>query len=215
LANITDGFYSSKVLFHEIGHALHFTFIRQQNPLFKNMMDGAWVEGIAQTVSAMMLEPIWLNKYAHMPDHLIDQYNDAKKDQDIIKLRTNLLRLNFEFEIYKNPNRDLNELYWNLFEKYMKLPRHDDLYPWASEIYYTTHPVYIQNYLLADIIAAQNVSYIKDNFGSIIDNEMTRSFLVQNYLRFGARYSWQDLLKRGTDQSLDPDYFLNGLGLIP
>jgi len=214
LANQTDGFNSCKVLLHEIGHSLHFTFVKQKYSLFRNMIDGTWLEGIAQTFAAMMIEPVWLNKYAHLPDQLIEQFETAKKEQDLIYLRSNLLRLNFEYEIYKNPNQDINKLYWDLFEKYMKLPRHDDLYPWASEIYYATHPVYLQNYLLADMIAAQNVSYINENFGSIIDNEMTRSFLVQNYLRFGSRYPWKELLKRGTDQNLQPDYFLRELGLI-
>lgn len=214
LANQSNGFNSCKVLFHEIGHALHFASIKQKNSLFRNMIDGTWLEGIAQTFAAMMLDPVWLSKYAHLPDLLIEQFESTKEEQDIIYLRSNLLRLNFEYEIYKNPNQDINKLYWDLFEKYMKLPRHDDLYPWASEIYYATHPVYLQNYLLADIIAAQNISYIKENFGSFIDNEMTRSFLIQNYLRFGARYSWQNLLKRGTDQNLQPDYFLRNLGLI-
>lgn len=214
LANLTDGIQSTRTLMHEIGHTLHSAFIKQEDPLFSNtMIDGILSEGMAQTVAAFLNDKQWLVEYAHVPASVADEYLQAKKELDIIYLRTTLLRLQFEFEAYNNPNRDLNKLYWDLFEKYMMLPRHDDIYPWASIIHYTTHPVYLHNYLYADMIAAQNIAYIKDNFGPLVQNKSYRSFLTQNYFRFGAKYDWRELLKRGTDSELQPDYFIAQLGL--
>jgi peptidyl-dipeptidase A len=119
----------------------------------------------------------------------------------------------FEYEAYLNPNRELNRLYWDLFEQYMLLPRHEDVRPWASLIYYTTHPVYLQNYLYADMIAAQTIDALEDMYGEIVGNESFSSFLNQNYFRFGGRYEWRDLLERGTGERLNPEHLIRRLGI--
>ncbi len=213
LANLHDGIHSTRVLLHEIGHTLHSAFIKQDRALFANVIDGVWQEGMAQIIASMMDEKEWLVNYAHLPEQLIDKYFKAKKEKDIIYLRTTLLRLIFELEAYKNPNRDLNDLYWKLFEEIMFLPRHDDIYPWAALIYYTTHPVYLQNYLYADMITAQTRKFMRDNYGNLTGNSNTKPFLVQNFFRFGGRYEWRELLKRGTDSELSSDYLIKHLGL--
>jgi peptidyl-dipeptidase A len=213
LANVTDGLYSTRVLLHEIGHAIHFAHIAQDRPLFVDALSASWMEGMAQTVAALCDEKNWLEKYAGIPKGLIDRHIVAKKERDIVYLRTTLMRLYFEYEAYVNPNRDLNKLYWDLFEKYLMLPRHDEIKPWAAIIHYTTHPVYLHNYLIADIIAAQTVNFLKRNYGTVIDNPMVGSFLVQNYFRFGSRYDWRELLERGTGEKLNPKYLTERLGI--
>ena len=214
LANLTDGIQSTRTLMHEIGHALHSAFIQQDKALFSNsMIDGIWAEAMAQTLAAFLNDKEWLTTYAHVPESIADAYLSAKKESDIIYLRTTLMRLQFEFEAYQNPQRDLNSVYWDLFEKYMMLPRHDDIYPWASIIHYTTHPVYLHNYLYADMIAAQNIAFLDDNYEGMVGKRTTKSFLVQNYFRFGAKYDWRELLKRGTDSELKNQYLISSLGL--
>ena len=213
LANLSDGLYSTRVLLHEIGHAVHFTHIAQDRPLFTNALSASWAEGMAQIAAALCDERSWLETYPHMPAEVINRYITAKHEQDIIYLRTTLMRLYFEYEAYANPNRDLNKLYWDLFEKYLKLPRHDEIKPWAAIIHYTTHPVYLHNYLIADIIAAQTINFLKRNYGTVVDNPMVGSFLVQNYFRFGSRYDWRELLERGTGEKLNPNYLIDRLGI--
>ncbi len=214
LANLTDGILSTKTLMHEIGHALHSGFIKQDKSLFSNIMiDGIWAEAMGQTLASLINNRDWLTNYARIPKSVADAYLDSKKETDIIYLRTTLMRLNFELEAYQNPQKGLNVIYWDLFEKFMMLPRHDDIYPWASIIHYTTHPVYLQNYLYADMIAAQNIAFLNESYGSIVANNNTKSFLVQNYFRFGAKYDWRELLKRGTDSKLKPEHFITSLGL--
>ncbi len=213
LANVTDGLCSMRALLHEIGHALHFACITQDRPLLASTMSGGWMEGTAQVAAALCDEKGWLEKYAHVPTDVVSKYLAAKREQDIIRLRATLLSLYFEYEAYTNPNRDLNKLYWDLFEKYLKLPRHDEIKPWAAIIDYTTYPVYSHNHLIADIIAAQTTDYFKRSYGTVIDNPMVGSFLIQNYFRFGSRYDWRELLERGTGENLNADYLVERLGI--
>lgn len=213
LANVTDGYQSARTLMHEIGHALHMTHISQDRALFVNGVSESWQEGMAQLVAALMDQPDWLVRYAGMPPETATAFLRAKAEQDIIYLRTTIMRLMWEYEAYQNPGQDLNKLYWDLFERYMMLPRHDDLKPWASIIHYTTHPVYVHNYLFGDMITAQSLEALLRMYATVIDNPSVGAFLNQNYFRFGARYEWRDLLERGTGERLDPQYLIRRLGI--
>lgn len=213
MANLSDGIYSTRVLMHEIGHAIHASFVSQERLIFRISLSSIWTEGMAQFMAGFTEDPIWLTEVAGAPRGLVNRYLKAKKEQDIIYLRKTLLRLNFELEAYTNPHRDLNKLYWSLFAEFMFMPRHEDINPWAAVIHYTTHPVYLQNYLYADMIAAQTLEYLTRSYGNVTDNRMTKAFLVQNYMRFGSRYDWQELLERGTESRLNPDFLIKKLGL--
>jgi len=213
LANVTDGFRSMQVLMHEIGHALYAANILEDRRLFVDDVASAWSEGQAQIIAGLMDNEDWLQDYAHVPPAAARDWLQARQDQNVIYLRLTLTRLMFEYEAYSNPNRDLNKLYWDLFEGYMMLPRHEELKPWASIIQYTTHPVYLQNYLYADMITAQTYNFLTGLYGEIVANPAAKAFLVQNYYRFGSRYPWRDLLERGTGKPLDPKFFIEKLGL--
>lgn len=213
LGNLSDGLLSTYILLHEVGHAVHFASVVQDRLFFARNMEGAWAEGMAQSVAALLREKKWLTEYAKLPSQLADSYLTSLKEQNIINLRFRLLLLDFEFQAYMNPNRDINKLYWDLFEKYLRLPRHSELKPWAAVIHYTSIPVYMQNYLYADVIAAQNTHFIKENYGGLVDNPRASAFLVQNYFRFGGRYHWRELLERGTDENLNVQYLVENLGL--
>ena len=211
--NLNDGFLSTRDLMRDIGHAIHAVSIRQDRILFARTLNDSWSEGLGRIFTSICNDPTWLESYANVPTELINRYEHARREQGIINLRMTLMRLMFEYKAYKNPDRNLNKLYWDFFENYMLLPRHDDLKPWASFMQYTTHPIILHSYLYGDIIAAQTLDYLKKNNGSIVDNPQTRSFLLQNYMRFGSRYEWRDLLMRGTNEEINLDHFVKRLGI--
>ena len=213
LANLTDGIYSTEVLLHELGHALQNAAFTQNRQLFAWSVAGAWTEGMAQTLAALVRDSVWLVNYGHLSPQLASKYLKLRQEQDIIYLRSQLVRLVFEFEAYNNPNRDLNQLYWDLVDRYLFTPRHLDIKPWAAVIHFTTHPVYLQNYLLADMISAQSLEYVREQYGPPVDNIAFRSFLNQNYFRFGSRYPWEEMLERGTGKPLSSAAYERQLGL--
>ncbi len=213
LGNLTDGLYSVRILMHEVGHALHFTQITQERELFARGVDGSWFEGMATIIGRLIYEREWLTEYAKMPPELVNSYLASREEQDIIWLRRVLLLMDFEYEIYTNPNRDLNKLYWDLYTKYLGLPRHEQLKPWATITHYVSMPVYMQYYFYAEIITAQTYQTLRANYGSLVDNPDISAFLIQNYYRFGGRYDWRELLKRGTDEELNIEYVVKAYDL--
>lgn len=211
---LDDGLRPARSYLGGLGKALFAAHVTQDEPMFSRMVPECWVTGVSEVFKQLPMRHQWLTSYAAVPGQVADEYVQASVRYRIINLRALLLMARFEFEAYENPNRDLNKLYWDLFEKIMRLPRHDDLKPWANEPSFVSAPVTIQNELLGQMIAAQTIAFLERSYGELVDNATIGAFITQNYLRFGSRYPWQDLLHRGTDEALNPEYLFRDLNLI-
>lgn len=213
LAQLSGGFDGVQSMTHALGEALYAAHIAQDEALFAYAIPDAWRQGLANTLASLCEQEQWLKTYPGMPPRQAERLSTARREQGLVSIRRLLLRLVFEYQAYLNPNRDLNRLYWDLFEQYMMLPRHEDLKPWATTRQYMTHPVQLQDQLYAKIIAAQNIAAVDQLYGRAIENPSMKAFLVQNYFRFGSRYDWRDLLERGTGEKLNPAFLTRQLGI--
>ena len=210
--SLTDGLATARGLAQEFGTAIRSVLFSQPQGLFTNV-SATWLEGMSCVLSDIVERDDWLRDYASVPDNLVNRFREARRIQGLVELRQTLTLLWFEYEAYRDPNRDLNKLYWQLFEKHMHLPKHEEVMPWAIDAEFVDSPVSSQNHLLGKLISAQTLAYLKRSNDSVVGNPETRSFLVQNYYRFGGRFEWGELLERGTGESLDPTYLLESLGL--
>lgn len=212
--NLRDGVGPTGTYLGGVGSAVFGAFVTQDEPLFDRTVPECWVAGIAHVFEQLAVHQDWLTTYANVPASMADEYTDAESRHRIISLRKLLLQARFEYEAYQDPNRDLNKLYWDLFEQILRLPRHDDLKPWANEPAFVSKPVSIQNDLIGQMIAAQTIAFLKDSYGELVGNATIGAFITQNYLRFGSRYPWQELLQRGTDEPLNPEHLYRDLNLL-
>ncbi|MFZ5980759.1 MAG: M3 family metallopeptidase [Candidatus Zixiibacteriota bacterium] len=211
--NIGSGFAEIRRLHEQFGYLLYSSFIAQDKHLYNQPLYGPFADGMLNVFGSITESKEWLGQYTDAPQSLIDRFVTASREKHLIDLRLLLVRMEFEFEAYTNPTRDLNKLYWDIFERYMSLPRHDDIKIWALDRCYINRPLTYKNDLLAVLIAAQTLTYLEKNNDSIVGNPETRAFLVQNYFRFGSRYGWQDLLQRGTGEDLNISYYLDWLDI--
>lgn len=197
----------------QVGRALHSVHVAADRPLFNSVLSPVWREGVSRVFAYMVDEPAWLEKYAHASGSSIERYRRERTGAEIARLRWTLMHLMFEHQAYTNPDRDLNRLYWEQVEKYMLLPSQDGPDYWALVGDYAARPVQMHNDLYGAIIASQTLAFLDKQYGGLVDNPEAYSFLVQNYMRFGSRYPWQDLLQRGTGENLNSEYYLARLGL--
>ena len=205
--------YASHDFLHQIGRALHSTHVAQDRSVFNTFLHPIWRESMAQIFAYMLDEPAWLEKYARASSASIERHRREQEGTEVARLRWTLMHLMFEYKAYTNPNRDLSKLYWDQVEKYMLMPRQDGPDYWALIGDYASRPVQMHNDLYGAIIAAQTLAFLDKQYGGLVDNPDAYSFLVQNYMRFGSRYPWQDLLRRGTGENLNSGYYLARLGL--
>ncbi len=71
----------------------------------------------------------------------------------------------FEKSMYENPDQDLNQLWWNMVEKYQMLtkPEGRNMPDWATKIHIALYPCYYHNYLLGEMLASQFYYYMTTN----------------------------------------------------
>ncbi|MCK4655992.1 MAG: hypothetical protein KAT85_03150, partial [candidate division Zixibacteria bacterium] len=204
--------WSSKLM-GQVGQALHALNISQDRALFVNERHPHWREGVTSLFASLCSKSSWLEQFAMAPPVLVERFKTSQQKADVVSLRVLLAHLKFEYEMYTNSDRDLNQLYWDILGEYLLIPRHEDLIIWPYVDAFAYHPVELQAALYGDMIAAQTEAYLEKQYGGLLSNSKAYSFLVQNYMRFGSRYSWQDLLQRGTGENLNSGYYLARLGL--
>ena len=113
---------------------------------------------------AMMFE-----RFGHNVDWLLamgaripepDRYRAAaaklQRNRMLIFARDCQALVRFERELYRNPNQDLNRLWWDLAEKYQEVKRPEaQRADFAAKIHIVTAPVYYHNYMLGEMFASQ------------------------------------------------------------
>ncbi len=212
-ARLSSGLQSMRSLIGEAGLAVYATHVTQERAAFSRMLGDPWRTGITELFASLCDTPEWLTEYAHMPPEAVQRFLRARRDLAVIDARWTLARLRLEYEAYKNPNRNLNTVWWKLADQYLGFPRHDDIEMWAADVSLVANPARMQQRLLGKIIAAQNAAYIEKNHDGMLGAASAKSFLVQNYFRFGARYPWTELLERGVGEDIELSYLVADLGL--
>jgi peptidyl-dipeptidase A len=209
---LSDGLPGMQTLTEEMGDALRATTVAQSDPMFKRLGNGIWEASMKRIFADIMLSTDWLQRFAFVPANLLEDFKTAHKAHEVVQIRLTLVNMAFEYEAYKNPDRDLTRLYWDLVSKYLHLPHHEDLQPWALHLEYVARPATSHHSLLARIISAQTLAYLNRYQESIVNTPQTRAFLEQNYFRFGSRFPWDDLVLRGTTEKVDPKYLIERIG---
>jgi len=138
--------------------------------------------------------------------------------QQILFARWALVMYNFEKQLYANPEQDLNNLWWQLVEKYqfVKRPAGPADAGWASKLHFVTAPCYYHNYMMGELLASQWHNYIvhnvlglqSDQRVSYVGDKRIGQYFRKYVFEPGALYQWNEMIKRSTGEYLTPKYFV-------
>ena len=124
----------------------------------------------------------------------------------------------FEREIYSNPEQDLDYLWKELNLKYLDIryPDEKGVCFWAMNHYFMNLSCYVQNYILADIVAAQlkhtiDVKVLREETQTIKGNKLVGEYLKSHLFGYGDLYPWEKLIEKSTGEPLNSQYFVNEL----
>jgi peptidyl-dipeptidase A len=124
----------------------------------------------------------------------------------------------FEREIYSNPDQDLDHLWRELNIKYLDIfyPEEEGAYYWATNKYFISLSCYIQNHILADIVAAQlkhaiGKNVLENGTLSMRNNKKVGEYLITKLFSYGDIYPWEKLIVKSTGEPLNSQYFVNEL----
>lgn len=213
LLNLRNDFSSIKTLAHDLGHAVYDAGISEHIQYFKRKEATlALTEAVAMLMESLPLKEDSLINDLTIPKKLFNELNKSRQNELISFVRRYLLYINFEKELYANPNQNIPKLWYNLEKKYLfrNIPEVLDN-KWASIPHFLSHPAYLQNYLRAEIMAAQIYDAAIEKLGPLTKNKNTAEFFRKKLFRFGATLKEEEIIKKLTGKKLSTEAFLKQL----
>jgi peptidyl-dipeptidase A len=226
LANLRSNEQWADTLLHELGHAVYFHYVdRTDLPYLLRDMHILTTEAIAELMGGLTKNPTWLQQMLGVPEEDAAAVAEAAhleaRLQKLIFTRWSLVMLNFERELYRDPEQDLDTLWWDLVERYQGLTRPEgrSAPDWASKIHIASSPVYYHNYLMGEMMAAQLLEAIaREVYGTedaravtFVDRPDAGAFLIERVFSPGASIRWDELVRRATGEPLGPRAFVDSL----
>ncbi len=209
LANLTNNVTSLDTLNHEMGHCVYDLGISTELPfLDKTASSPAMTEAIAMMMGDIIKREDVLKGI--VPDEVLERFKNSHKEDEAMFVSSSLLIIDFERELYKNPEQNPQELWQKLRKKYLN--REENLTnEWATIPHYLSHPAYYQNYFRATLMKAQIYNYLKSTLNNITENKSSAEFMDRNIFFAGASIEEYDLIKQLTGKEFSAKDFTNSL----
>ncbi len=226
LANIVPNERWMSTMLHELGHAVYSSKnIPQSMPyVLRSEAHILTTEGIAMLFERFSSKAVWL--LAHGV-----KIADSKAFEDTaVRMRRNRLlifaawcqvMLRFEKSMYEKPEQDLNQLWWDLVEKYqlLKRPEGRSAPDFASKIHIVSAPAYYHNYLMGQLFASQlhatissEVLKVAPAAASYDGHPKIGEFLKLRVFAPGRSLPWNDLTRFATGAELNAKAFAAEIG---
>jgi len=222
ICNIKNNNQWMNTILHELGHGVYDKYIDMTLPYFLRTPAHTFTtEAIAMLFGRLSSNPAWLQDNVGIPAEEAGRIstglaNNSRLEQ-LVFSRWCQVMFRFEKSMYANPDQDLNKLWWDLVEKYqlLKKPQGRNHADWASKIHVALYPCYYHNYQLGELLASQLQAYIKTHMlntdagrvSGLSKNPAVGSYLIENVFRPGARYQWNDMIKRATGEELTAKFY--------
>lgn len=208
------------VWLHELGHGLQAMFNKTESPILKGYewclgnASPAFAEGMAELTAKLSLQPEWILKYTSKNNNDLAVRKSEMEKYFPVYIRFMLVRVMTEIEIYQNLDADPTEVRNELFTKYIHCQPPPDKVDFTSGGMFVSYPVYLQNYLLAEIISWQIHNTLREKFGDdYIFNKEIVTYLKENLWAAGEAFDWQEKLSLATGNKLNVKAYLEAHGL--
>lgn len=223
LANISDTEQWMGTMLHEFGHAVYaIGHDSPKNPyLIREAAHPFTTEAIAMLFGRLSRNPQWIKEMTGISEQEMESIaEDCRKSltlQQLVFSRWVQVMYRFEKEMYSNPDQDLNNVWWNLVQKYQMLskPEGRDMPDWSTKVHVALYPCYYHNYQLGELLASQLQYHISNKIMDS-DNPMEETFtgqkevgmwLMDNIFTQGMRYEWNEMIEKATGEKLTAKYY--------
>jgi peptidyl-dipeptidase A len=217
LDNVKPDSYWMSTLLHELGHGVYSFYCDRSLPF--TLRDAAHTfttEAVAKLFERLALSPEWMLKMGLIDSaersRIAEVSGKALRLQMLVFSRWAQVMYRFEKSMYENPEQDLNQLWWNLVEKYqlLKKPEGRNMPDYATKIHVALYPCYYHNYLLGDLLASQWLNYINEHITtdmSFVGNKVVGDYFREKIFMPGAKYYWNEMIERSTGEKLTAKYY--------
>ncbi len=205
---------------HELGHAIYEGEVERSLPwLLRTHSHLLTTEAIAMLHGGMSRDRLFLEHYAGLPPEIARHPANAAAHRRFLLVFGQWVQVMVRFEqaLYRDPDGDLDTIWWDLAARYQRLTRPADRRPhdWASKTHLTTAPVYYHNYLLGEVTVAQLQAALERETGARSPAEYPAAagaLLAERVMRPGASLRWDELIEHATGAPLSVDAYVAALG---
>jgi peptidyl-dipeptidase A len=216
LANLRPSERSMSTLLHELGHAAYDRYIDQPF-LLRRPAHTLMTEAVAMLMGRQSVDVEFLIEYAGLPAYLVTPLSAEIRRLQAFRLqvftRWSLVMAHFEKALYADPRRDdLDAHWWELVERYQLIarPPDRDAPDWAAKRHLALSPVYYQNYIYGELVAAQirHAALEQARTSSVVDSLFIGELLIGDLFSHGASKRWDALVESMTGEPLAPAHFV-------
>lgn len=210
-ASRLEGIDAYETLLHELGHAVYAGYVRGPSFVLRDSPNDALNEGVAQLTASLVSDRRWLSEVCGMRAEAIEALMTRNRRRRLLSLRWSLVWVRFEQVLYLTDGPDPTEEFWDLCERMLHIRATDELRTlsaWARQPHFASHPVYLPNYLVADLVAAQLREALEKRHGGFHGAPGAGAQLTGELFAHGATMGWQPLLERVTGAPLGIDAYV-------
>jgi peptidyl-dipeptidase A len=222
VCNVKNNNQWMSTMLHEVGHGVYDRNIDMSLPYFLRTPAHTFTtEAIAMIFGRLSSNPYWLRDNAGISEDEAEKIREDVRNnlrlEQLVFSRWSQVMFRFEKGMYADPDQDLNKLWWDLVEKYqlLKKPEGRNHADWASKIHIASYPCYYHNYQLGELLASQLQAYInthvlkvgEQDIVSLSRNKEIGNYLLEKVFQPGARYQWNDMIRRATGEELTAKYY--------
>ena len=211
LINKYKGLRFVDTLFHESGHALHYSYNNEPSFILQTNYPEPLDEGLGQVMALMLYRPEVAGDVFGLTAQQVKAINERYRLQSLYDLRETIADSMFEFEAYANPDQDLNKLYNRIYSRYLGVDVPEDAPSvWAFDPFYSSGPIYLQSYVVAEMVGRQIHHALDQKFGKRWDKK-TGKYLQKKFFSRGGRFNLDEIMQQGTGEPLTVRYLIEAL----
>ena len=217
LDNVKPDSYWMNTLLHELGHGVYSYYTDRNLPFtLRDAAHSFTTEAVANMFGRLATDPVWMQKMGIIDtaesEKIAAISHKALRLQMLVFSRWAQVMYRFEKSMYENPDQDLNQLWWDMVEKYQMLakPEGRNMPDWATKIHVALYPCYYHNYLLGELLASQWYNYLTTYITknqSFVGEKAVGDYFRERVFKPGARYYWNEMIEKSTGEKLTAKYY--------
>ena len=209
LANRYSGTYFYDRLLHATGHALHYQMMAEPSFLLRNSYAEPMDEGLAQVIALMLYRPEVNTKLFALSPEQARVVGETYRLKTLLTVRGTIADSLSEFEAYADPDQDPSAVYNRIHSEYLGVDMHETAV-WAFNPMYGSDPIYLQSFVVGEIVAHQIQHKADVEFGKNW-GKTAGEYLKNSFYSHGAAQSMDSLMRSGTGEPLTPRYLIQFL----
>ncbi len=220
LCNVRPTIRWLETMLHELGHAVYDLGIDPNLPwILRGYPHVFTTEAMALIAGRQAYHPAYLKAIIdrsklNASESLLAEARASERRRQLIFSRWVMVMINFESQMYKNPNQELNKLWWSQVKKYQKVhppanrAEKDD---WAAKYHVGLAPVYYHSYLLGEMFASALKNKISKIAGdtALYGHPEVGQFLTEKLFFPGNSQRWDKLAQGVIGEELTPTAWVN------